>query len=100
MDLPVDLAPEQPGSGVHVELSRQVEPRHPLLPHELLKRERLVLAGLPAFHVEEAGLGAHPQVQVFGLERVGEARRADRPGQLALQVLLKHRHAHAGVGLG
>ncbi|MNV80879.1 hypothetical protein D3C71_1745100 [compost metagenome] len=57
---------------------------------ELFQGQRGVLARFPVFHVEEAGLGAHPQVQVLRFERVGEPGRANRPGLLTFQVLLEH----------
>ncbi|MDT4846344.1 hypothetical protein FQZ97_803610 [compost metagenome] len=100
MGLPVDHPPEQAGHAVHVQLARQVKAQHALLPLELLEQQAGVFASPPGLHVEEAGLRRNPDVQVLGLEGVGEAGRSNGALLLTDQVLLEHRHAEVGIGLG
>ncbi|MNX67003.1 hypothetical protein D3C86_981090 [compost metagenome] len=99
MALAVDIAPEQPRHGVHVELAGQVETEDALVTVELLQGEALVLAGRPALHVVERRLGRDPDVEVFGFEGVGKAGRLDRLGLLRLEIFGVDRDPHVGVGL-
>ena len=99
MALAVDIAPEQPRHGVHVELAGQVETEDALVTVELLQGEALVFAGRPALHVVERRLGRAPDVEVFGFDDVGKAGRLDGLGLLRQQMLGVNRDAHVRISL-